>query len=134
MLHQPLITALRPPLSSDRRTSQSGQQRSQGHCPRCHQCRQHPWHHFQCHSLQLHPRLPHQRHHLSTSVTPLVAGAQCRITTQHPCNHTQSVTLQAHGHPTSSTTLVNMVTATRTPKRRSPTSSLVGTHPNCARS
>src|SRR5882724_10821309 len=43
----------------------------------------------------------------------------------YPHNRIQSVTLWARGHPTSSTTQVHMVTAMRTPKRLSPTSSLV---------
>src|SRR5882724_5608650 len=128
MLHRPLITSFRPPPSSDRRTPQSGQQRSQGHRPQCRRRSQHPRHHFPCHPLQSHPSFPRQQHHLRMLVTPLAAGVRCPTTTWHPRNHIQSVTL----HPTSSTTQVHLVTTTRTPKWLSPTSSLVGTHLNCA--
>src|SRR5882724_6210625 len=132
MPHLPLIAFFRPHPISDRHTPQSGQQRSQDHCPQCHRLSQHPWHHFQCHLLQSHPRLPHQWYHHSTSVTPLAAGARCPITIQPLCNRTQLATHWAHGHPTSSTTQVHRATARKIPKWLSPTSSLVGSHRSCA--
>src|SRR5882724_11650532 len=83
----PLIAFFQPHPSSNRHTPQSGQQCNQGHSPQCHRLSQHPQHHSQCHPLQLHPRLPCQQYHHSTSVIPLVAGAQCPITIQPLHNH-----------------------------------------------
>src|SRR5882724_3071654 len=126
MPHLPLTAFFRPHPSSDRRTPPSGQPRSRGHCPRCHRLSQQPWHHFPCHPLLSCPRLSRQWYHHHTSVMPLVAGARCPITTWPLCKCTRSATRQARGHPTSSTTQVHRVTARKTPKRPSPTSSLVG--------
>src|SRR5882724_4699834 len=53
---------------------QPGQQRSQGHHPRCHRPSWHPWHQFQCHPLQLCPSRHHQWHHPSTLVPPRQLG------------------------------------------------------------
>src|SRR5882724_10390410 len=99
---------------------QPGQQSSQDHYPRFHRPRLHLWQ----------PQSHHQWHHLSTSVTPLVAGSRCPITIWPLHNHIRSVIHRAHGHPTSSTTQGPLVTVMRIQKLPSPTSSLVRRHLN----